>query len=304
VRKASNRLKFILSSWGNWYKGWESVKNIVPEADGFGYWGFVMPDHYMWGMKMDGDSTLDSWIALTYLAARTERIRLGTLVTPIPFRPPAILAKMVATFDLISNGRAILGVGAGWSQTEFEGYSKWDEPRTRVDRTVEGLELILKLWKSEEGTTSSPASFSGKYYSAKNAVLDPKPIQKPHPPLLFGSAGPRMCRLAGKYADICLVPPWLPPDKGAEAKKMVIEEAEKQGRQDKISFADILREAMSESASPQSLPPRYDSAAYAKGVENIRQSGCEYVIIPVFGSYETVSKVVKSFAQEVMPSFS
>lgn len=150
-----------------------------------------------------------------------------------------------------------------------------------------------------------PADFSGKYYSAKNAVLEPKPLQKPHPPLLFGSTGPRMCRLAGKYADICLVPPWLPPDKGTEVKKMVMEEAKKQGRQDKISFADMLREGMSESStSPQSSPPRYSFTAYTRGVENIKQSGCECVIIPMFGPYEIVSKIVKDFAQEVMPSFS
>lgn len=114
-----------------------------------------------------------------------------------------------------------------------------------------------------------------------------------------------MCRLAGKYADICLVPPWLPPDKGTEVKKMVMEEAKKQGRQDKISFADMLREGMSESStSPQSSPPRYSFTAYTRGVENIKQSGCECVIIPMFGPYEIVSKIVKDFAQEVMPSFS
>lgn len=298
-------MKFILASWGNWYAGWESLKRIVPEADSLGYWAFVMPDHYMWGMQMGGDSTVETWIALSYLAARTERIMLGTLVTPIPFRPPAILAKMVSTLDVISNGRTILGVGAGWSQTEFEGYSKWEDSKARVDRTIEGLELILKLWKSEEGGSgSSPVSFSGKYYSTKNATLDPKPIQKPYPLLLFGSAGPRMCRLAGRYANICLVPPWVPADKATDAKKMVLEEAKDQGRQDKISFADILREAMSGSASPQAPPPKYDSAAYSRGIENIRQSGGKYVIVPVFGPYETVSKVVKEFAREVMPSFS
>lgn len=78
---------------------------------------------------MGGDSTLDSWISLTYLAARTESIKLGTLVTPIPFRPPTILAKMVATLDVMSNGRTILGVGAGWSQTEFKGTVLGRSPR-------------------------------------------------------------------------------------------------------------------------------------------------------------------------------
>lgn len=298
-------MKFIIGSLGNWHRSWESIKKMVPEADSLGYWGFLMPDHYMWGTKMGGDSTLDSWISLTYLAAVTKSIKLGTLVTPIPFRPPSILAKMVATLDIISNGRTILGVGAGWSQTEFEAYSTWEEPKIRVDKTIEGLKLILALWKEDNATSSLPANFSAKHYSVKNAVLEPKPLQKPHPPLLFGSTGPRMCRLAGKYADICLVPPWLPPDKGAEVKRSVIEEAKRQGRQNGISFADMLREAMSEpSTSPQSVSPRYNSTIYTKGIENIKQSGCEYVIIPMSGPYEIASKIVKDVAQEVMPSFS
>src|SRR6058998_4284345 len=148
----------------------------------------------MWGENRGGDSTLETWTALTYLAARTEKIKLGTLVTPIPFRPPGILAKTVSTLDLLSKGRTILGVGAGWSQTEFEGYSTWDEPRVRVDKTREGLELILKLW------TEKSVDFNGKYFHAKGAVLESKPVQKPHPPLLFGGTKTRMFRMAGEYA--------------------------------------------------------------------------------------------------------
>ena len=79
----------------------------------------VIPDHYMWGESRGGDSSLESWVALTYLVGKTQRLKLGTLVTPIPFRPPGILAKMVSTLDVISSGRAVLGVGVGWSQTEF-----------------------------------------------------------------------------------------------------------------------------------------------------------------------------------------
>ncbi|MDQ3872247.1 MAG: LLM class flavin-dependent oxidoreductase [Thermoproteota archaeon] len=294
-------MKFILGSWGNWYSGWETMKKVVPEADNLGYWGFVMPDHYMWGSQMGGNSTLDTWIVLTYLAAKTENIRLGTLVTPIPFRPPSVLAKMVSTLDIISNGRTILGVGAGWSQAEFEGYSSWDEPKIRVDKTIEGLELILKLWDSTTNA-SSPVNFDGKHYSAKGAILEPKPIQKPHPLLLFGGTAPRMFRLAGLYADICLIPPWLPTEKAGEAKQIILEEAKRHDRHSKISFAEILREAMSD--SPQSAPPRYDVQSYSKGVERVRNSGSEYVIIPIFGPYEIVSNIVKDFGRQIVPSYS
>lgn len=125
------------------------------------------------------------------------------MATPIPFRPPGILAKMVATVDLLSSGRTILGVGAGWSRTEFEGYNEWVSGKTRVDRTEEGVKLILRLWQEDK------VDFQGKFYSAKAAVLDPKPLQKPHPPLLFGGFSPRMLRLAGRYGDLCFIPPWI-----------------------------------------------------------------------------------------------
>ena len=106
---------------------------------------------------MGGDSTLDTWIALTYLAANTENIRLRTLVTRLVTRSPSILAKMVSTLDRISKGRIVLGVASGWSQREFEGYSEWNEPNIRVDKIEEGLELILKLWQEQ-----NPVNFQGK----------------------------------------------------------------------------------------------------------------------------------------------
>jgi len=143
-------LRFILSGLGNWYNGWNLTDQAVQLADKLGFWGAVIPDHYMWAEAFgqpQKDSTVESWIALTYLAAKTQNIKLGTTVTPIPFRPPAMLAKMVSTMDVLSSGRAVLGVGAGWSQTEFEGYSTWDDPKTRVDKTKEGVELILQLWQ-------------------------------------------------------------------------------------------------------------------------------------------------------------
>ena len=111
------------------------VKDVVVEADGLGFHGFLMSDHYMWQTREPNDvTTLETWVTLTYLAGKTEQIRLGTQFTPIPFRHPAIFAKMLSTLDVLSNGRVILGVGAGWSQAEFEGYSEWGSPKVRVSR--------------------------------------------------------------------------------------------------------------------------------------------------------------------------
>ncbi|MGC1583433.1 MAG: LLM class flavin-dependent oxidoreductase, partial [Candidatus Acidiferrales bacterium] len=237
-------LKFLVIG-GNQYREWKSIMGAVTVADQLGYWGFVMPDHYMLAPEWGGNSTLDTWIALTYLASKTEKIRLGTLVTPIPLRPPAILAKMIATLDIISNGRVVVGIGAGWSQTEFEGYSEWNDPRVRVNKTKEGLELMIKLWldyDSKSKTDANPISFQGKYYHSKNAVLAPKPVQKPYPKLLFGGTGLRMLKLAGIYSDICCIPNWINSgnDSYENAKEIVLDTARKYNREDKISFATIL----------------------------------------------------------------
>jgi alkanesulfonate monooxygenase SsuD/methylene tetrahydromethanopterin reductase-like flavin-dependent oxidoreductase (luciferase family) len=197
-------MKFFLSGLSNFYDGLELVKTGVIEADKLGFDGALMADHYMWDSMghmqfPKPNSTLDTWVTFTYLAAKTERIRLGTLVTPIPLRSPSILAKMLSTLDVLSGGRVVLGVGAGWSKSEFDAYSNWGSPKVRVDRTIEGLKLMRKLWTEDE------VNFEGKFYVAKGAVLDPKPVQKPYPQLLFGSTGNRMIRLASKYANICYV---------------------------------------------------------------------------------------------------
>jgi len=99
-------LRFILSGLGNWWSDWSLADQAVPIADKLGFWGAVIPDHYMWAEaygQQQKDSTLESWIALSYLAAKTENIKLGTIVTPIPFRPPGMLAKMVSTMDVLSS---------------------------------------------------------------------------------------------------------------------------------------------------------------------------------------------------------
>ena len=282
-------MRFILSGLGNWYSGWSLTDQAVQLADNLGFWGAVIPDHYMWAEaygQPQKDSTLESWIALTYIAAKTQNIKLGTIVTPIPFRPPAILAKMVATMDVLSSGRAILGVGAGWSQTEFEGYSTWDDPKTRVDKTREGVELILQLWQKPE------VDFKGKYYQAKGAILDPKPVQKPHPPLMFGGVGTRMLRLAGQYSDICHIPPWIHVSM-EKARSIVKQEARRFHREDKIAFA---------AGSVANRDQKFDLKSVEQDVEKAAKDGSLYYIAPLqrTGYLDNL----KEFAKNIIPSYS
>lgn len=279
-------MKFILAGLNNFHSEWPLLEAAVVKADRLGFWEAVIPDHYMWGPmewqpRAMGDSTVESWIALTYLAAKTERIRLGTLVTPIPFRPPGVLAKMVATLDVLSNGRTILGVGAGWSRVEFEGYSEWEEPRIRVEKTEEGVRLILKLW------TEQRVDFDGDYYHARGAVLEPKPIQKPHPPLLFGGERPRMLRMAGRYADICHIPSWVKMSID-EARKIVLESARLCSREKSLSFA----------GGSVSVPKPASNEQYRREVEEARRMGCEYFLV-AFPRQDYIGRM-EEFAKEFL----
>ncbi len=279
-------MKFILAAPSNAPNDWPLIQKAAVEAEELGFWGFVLPDHYMGGRQFGGDSTLDTWTALSYLAPLTDRIRLGSLVTPIGLRPPGVLAKIVSTLDFLTDGRSVRGVGAGSSQAEYEAYSHWDEPQTRVDRTGEGVELILRLWR--EGRVD----FQGKFYKSKGAVLEPKPRQKPNPPIIFGGSGPRMLQMAGKYADICLVP--LSESENRLAKEMVAKGAELRERLGDISFAGAAE------ALPQPWH-NYTVTQYFEKAELAQKYGCEYFIVPF--PWKTYFESMEDFAKNVMPSF-
>ncbi|MHA1590899.1 MAG: LLM class flavin-dependent oxidoreductase [Candidatus Heimdallarchaeaceae archaeon] len=285
-------MEFLIGGLGNWYNDYEFVSKMILKADQLGYDGALMPDHYMWGTmgghmtRPDRFKTVETWITLTHLLAKTEQIKLGTLVTPIPFRPPGIMAKMVSTLDNLSNGRVIFGVGAGWAQEEFEGYSEWNTPKIRVDKTKEGLELMIKLWTEDEVT------FNGTYYKAEKAVLDPKPIQKPYPKLLFGGSGKRMLSLAGKYGDIIFVPPFSGPEAVLEGRKLVLKSAKNANREDKIAFM----------SGTMMGPPVTGIDEYNKMVESTVKSGDKY-FLSSFGRGENSMDLMTKFAKEIIPSY-
>lgn len=160
---------------------------VAKKAEESGFDSFMTYDHYM---LPSCNKTYKAWILLSAISGITKKIRLGTVVTPIPFRPPGMLAKIVATLDFLSNGRVILGIGAGWHRPEFEGFSEWTDSSERVSKTEEGLKLMIELWTKEK------VLFKGRYYRALGAaVIDPKPIQKPYPPLWFGTTGKKCLNL-------------------------------------------------------------------------------------------------------------
>lgn len=262
---------------------------------------FFVTDHFMRPKGADSlkaHSTIEAWSLLSFLAASTSTIRLGTCVTPVPLRPPAQLAKTIATLDVLSNGRVILGAGAGWDQGEFDAYGSWDSPAVRVDRTREGLALITRLW------TEDQVNFTGRFYKAANAVLEPKPIQKPHPPIWIGSYGlaPRMIRVASDLAQ-----GWFPAvsmgattDIYGSGHRMILDRLKMRERDQKFTFA--LLGYFKTPGSLTALPALGTIDEAVSKIETYEEEGCEY-FVAMFFPQDNYLMLMKKFAVEVVPSF-
>ncbi|HEV8636735.1 MAG TPA: TIGR03560 family F420-dependent LLM class oxidoreductase [Chloroflexota bacterium] len=140
---------------------------------------------------------MECFTSMAAVAAVTSRVRIGSYVLGVPYRNPALVAKAFTTLDLISHGRAIVGLGAAWNEVEFRGYG-WPFPpaSVRLEMLEEAIQVVLKLM------TERPATFHGQHYTLEAALNDPPPIQKPRPPLMIGGGGERKTlRLVARYAD-------------------------------------------------------------------------------------------------------
>jgi F420-dependent oxidoreductase-like protein len=172
---------------------------VAQKAEELGFHGFFRSDHLLgMGGGDPGPGPTESWVTLGGLARETSRLRLGTLMTSATFRHPAILAVTVAQVDEMSGGRVELGIGAGWYEAEHEAFALPFPPRgERFDRLEEQIQIITGLW-----TADGPFDFSGRYYQLRNNPALPRPVQRPHPPVIIGGFGPRRTpRLAARYAS-------------------------------------------------------------------------------------------------------
>lgn len=180
---------------------YDDLRRVALEAEEAGFDAFFRSDHYLrMGGGDPGPGPTDAWITLAGLARDTERIRLGTLVSSATFRLPGPLAVAVAQVDSMSGGRVELGLGAGWFEAEHRSYGI-DFPPTgeRLERLTEQLAVIRGIWVA---SPDDPFDFDGRYYSVSSNNGLPKPLQKPHPPLIVGGAGPkRTPALAATFAD-------------------------------------------------------------------------------------------------------
>ena len=196
----------------------DTLSTLVAKAENKGFDSFWVMDHFhqISVVGKPEEPMLEGWTTISVLAGITTRIKLGTLVTGVIYRYPSILAKIAATLDVLSKGRLFLGIGASWNEEESLAYGigestnnsgsnnetspiSFPSNKERLLRLEEALQIIRKMWTEEPS-----ASFKGKYYQIHNAYCNPKPIQKPTPPILVGGSGEkRTLKIVAKYADAC-----------------------------------------------------------------------------------------------------
>ena len=180
------------------------LAEIARTADGVGFDSLWVMDHFfqmeMPARGLDAQQPMmDGYTLLAYMAGHTQRARLGTMVTGVHYRQPGHLIKIVTNLDVISGGRAMLGIGAGWYERESRGLGFPFPPLgERFERLEEVLQLAKQMWQDD------PSPFQGKHYQLAEPINHPQPLSKPHPPILIGGSGEKKTlRLVAKYADAC-----------------------------------------------------------------------------------------------------
>ena len=280
----------------------EMMIRLAVEAEQLGYEQIFYTDHLInpYG-KTEGyaEETVETWALLAHLAAKTERIRLGTGVTPMALRPPALLAKQVATIDRLSGGRIDFGIGTGWSEGSFGAIdTDFGDPASRKARLREGIDLILKLWTSDEDV-----DFEGEYYRTKGAFIGPKPVQQPHPPLWIGGWRKNMLKITAEVGN-----GWIPWNRTVEyyanALKEIREQADALGRADKIVFGTGMLvvpedQAEAELTQSHSEQPNMTPSTIKDWSDRFEEVGADLLLMMVLPGDE-VFDVLHRVAEELM----
>jgi alkanesulfonate monooxygenase SsuD/methylene tetrahydromethanopterin reductase-like flavin-dependent oxidoreductase (luciferase family) len=266
----------------------ESYKAIWKIADDARFDHCWAMDHLATIGKIGDDRPIfDGWELLAGMATATSHVRLGLLVTGMTYRNPALLAKIATTVDHLSDGRLEFGIGAAWATNEHEmyGISGLDH---RVGLFSEGLQVIRSLWTQER------TNFDGRYYKMQNAVANPKPVQKPYPPIWIGSGGPSMLKLTARHADVWNATGSAGQIEGAVASSQQLDEA----------CAAIGRDPNEIRRSIQ-LPAGDDPADVIDRVRGYHDAGFTEIIVMLSGgSMPTDADPVKTaamVAEKVLP---
>ena len=227
-------MRFCLMIEGQEGVTWEQWLLLALACEEHGFEALFRSDHYYSVVGARDRGSTDAWTLLASLAARTERVRLGTLVSPVTFRHPTVLAKAATTVDEVSGGRAELGLGAGWWTEEHATHGfPFPAVSVRMEMLAEQLEIVHGLFKEPV------FSFEGRHYALRDCPFAPKPVQQPHLPVIVGGkGGAGIIRLAARWADEYNTF-FVRPEEARERFARVREEVDAEGR-DQGTFATSL----------------------------------------------------------------
>jgi F420-dependent oxidoreductase-like protein len=292
---------------------YETMSRCALEAERAGFDGVWLYDHFHTVPTPQLESVFECWSSTAALARDTHTIRLGQMVTCNGYRPPSLLAKMASCVDVMSHGRLILGIGAGWYEHEYSAYGyEYPETPERLRMLRDSLQVIKAMWTQDEAT------FDGKYYRVRGAINEPKPVQKPHPPLWIGGAGEKVTlKLVAQYGDACN----FNADVDTVRHKLDVlrQHCESIGRDyDSVTktvefytilgdrkevdrvVADTARRAGKDEAFVREWHPLHGDADHiAELINEYAQVGIEYFIVNLPNAFE--GGVITRFAEEVFP---
>jgi len=262
---------------------WHEMLSLWQEVDTLGFDTAWVFDHFL---PISSDPTgpcLEGWTSLAALAMATKNVRVGVMMTGNTYRHPPVLAKMATTVDLISGGRLILGVGGGWFELEHQAYGMpFPRIAERVARLDEALEVIKRLWTEEK------VNFAGKYYQLSDAPFQPKPAQKPHPPILVGAGGERVALgIVARHADMWNT--FGTPDVFRHKIAVLAEHCHRVGRDPATIEKSVL------------IPGAPNVEEARKQIEEYVAVGVTHLIYSISSPYD--HRTLRRFAQEVIPAF-
>jgi F420-dependent oxidoreductase-like protein len=299
-------------------QSWPAVLDFWRHLEKTGWDIACVTDHFMPNTRDREGDVLESWTTLSALAGLVPRMKVGTIVLGNTYRHPAIVAKMAAQVDIITGGRLLLGLGAGWQPNEHEAYGiPFYTMRERLERLDEACVVIRSLW------TQHRSDFSGQYYRLSNAPLTPKPIQKPHPELMIGGGGERITlRIVARHADHWNV--WGGPKLFARKSAILEDHCANAGRDsktiirsvnmgllitDKKDEAERFAETVAKRMGSHLADARDGCLAgtpdyIREQLHQLKAAGATTLFIPtMFRPFDELRRDVDRFMEEIAPAF-
>jgi F420-dependent oxidoreductase-like protein len=273
------------------------LAEIGRTADDAGFSSLWVMDHFFQigdrarsaGLGPAEDEMLEGYSALAYLAAVTQKATLGTMVTGVIYRHPGILAKTVTTLDVLSGGRAYLGIGAAWNEREARGLGiPFPSTKERFERLTETLEIINQMWSDSNG------AYKGKYYQLEETLCSPQPLSKPHPPILIGGGGEKQTlRLVAKYADACNLFARMGVDTVRAKLDILKQHCEKEGR----DYNEIEKTTLS---TAYLAPEKMSAKDVIEECKALAAIGIQHAIFNMPNVHEI--KPLEIFGREIIPA--